>query len=359
MRRGLISWSHDEEPAGALEARLAAVQTAMREGGYDAFLIYTDFTRPSAVSRLSHFIPYWNRGVLVVLPDRPLALVCALSNRVSGWIRETSAVDDVICTQDLAGGTADKLQTGGVGNRARIGVVEIGSFPRGILEEIVTKTGGPAVQDVTGLFEKAMAAAPGPGALLVKHALASGEAAIRAARDTFSAIEQGSAAVAAAEQAARNAGAEEVLIAVAPDAANDPRLRRIEGRTAFGRSAFLRVSVAYKGYWHRIGTTLEPTNGSTSGHNHAETALRAAVRQQNGAPDPEGLAAAVADSSGAEVLAWSLEGAWGGLPLARLAGSGATPRGEATGLLSLTVRLALADGQWYGAHPLVAGRAAA
>lgn len=357
MRRGLLSWSRDEAPVESFNARLAAVQKAMGDDGCDALLIYSDFTRPSAVSRLCHFIPYWNRAVLVVTRDRPLALICALSNRGVGWIRETSTLEDVLCTQDLSGAVSAKLQDAGIGAGAKIGVVELDSFPRGVLEAVAGNTGVSA-SDATLLFEDAMASAPGVGPLLAQHAIETGEAALLAARQAFTSPDQGPAALAAAELAARNAGAEEVLIAVAPDAKRDTRLQRIDGTAAFGDEVFLRISVAYKGYWHRIGTTLHAGGAATEASQKAESALREASARNAGATDPQAIADRVARSFGAESCEWTLEGAWAGLPLARLAGSGQAPRAKANGLVSLTVRIKSANGQWYGACPIVTGKAA-
>ena len=62
MRRGLISWSHEEVPAPVLERRVARLQDRMRDAGLGAMLVYTSFARPSAVAWLTHFVPYWNLG---------------------------------------------------------------------------------------------------------------------------------------------------------------------------------------------------------------------------------------------------------------------------------------------------------
>lgn len=356
MRRGLLSWSREEEPAESFDARLAEVRKAMAQDGLEVLLVYTDFTRPSAVARLCHFIPYWNRAILVVTPHKPLALICALSNRGVGWIRETSTLEDVLCTGDLGGAVSAKLQDAGLGAGAKVGVVELDSFPRGVLEMVTEKT-GIASTDATTAFETAMAAAPGVGSLLVENAIKMGEVALAAARAAFTSPEQGPAALAAAELAARNAGAEEVLIAVAPDAAKDTRLQRIDGTAAFGDEVFLRISVAYKGYWHRIGTTLHANGAATEAAAKAEAAMRAASANA-GEVDAQALATAIAGSFGADTCEWALEGAWAGLPLALLASSEQSTEAKANGLVSLTVRIKSGNGQWYGACPLLIRQAA-
>ena len=92
MRRGLIGWSREEVPASALEWRVARLQERMRAAGLGAVLIYTSFARPSAVAWLTHFVPYWNEGLLVILPSGPPALLAAFSKRMQGWIRSVSHV---------------------------------------------------------------------------------------------------------------------------------------------------------------------------------------------------------------------------------------------------------------------------
>jgi Xaa-Pro aminopeptidase len=92
MRRGLLAWSEKEVPKAALDARVARVQAAMADAGLGALLLYTNFPRPSAVSWLTHFVPYWSQGVLVVLPEGAPTLFISLSKRVGGWIEETAHI---------------------------------------------------------------------------------------------------------------------------------------------------------------------------------------------------------------------------------------------------------------------------
>ena len=58
MRRGLLAWSEAEVPKPALDDRLARLQSAMAEARLDALVLYTNLTRPAAVSYFTHFIPY-------------------------------------------------------------------------------------------------------------------------------------------------------------------------------------------------------------------------------------------------------------------------------------------------------------
>ncbi|MEA3025517.1 MAG: hypothetical protein QOF91_802, partial [Alphaproteobacteria bacterium] len=45
-----MGWDAEELPVAALEARLARLRAAMAKAGLDAFVIYTNNTRPSAVA---------------------------------------------------------------------------------------------------------------------------------------------------------------------------------------------------------------------------------------------------------------------------------------------------------------------
>ena len=91
MRRGLISWSKDEVPAAALDARVRRVQQALGPAGLDVLLAYSSFPRPAAVSWLTHFVPYWNEALVAVLPEGAPTLFAAFSKRVHPWIREVGS----------------------------------------------------------------------------------------------------------------------------------------------------------------------------------------------------------------------------------------------------------------------------
>ena len=58
MRRGLMGWNAEELPVATLEARLARLRAGMAKSGMDAFVIYTNNTRPSAVAYVTGFTPY-------------------------------------------------------------------------------------------------------------------------------------------------------------------------------------------------------------------------------------------------------------------------------------------------------------
>jgi hypothetical protein len=246
MRRGLIGWDEGEVPAAALDARLARMQAAMKSDGLHAVLVYTNFPRPAAVSYLTHFVPYWSQSLLVVFPDGAPTLVSANTKRVAGWMAESSHLGEIECTGAIGPATAKLLKSRGV---RRLGIVEMAKLPGGIGVPLKSALDGVKLEDATALFAR------------IRHPADAAEIALsrRAARIADDALDAAVAKshptsatlIAAIEGAARESGAEEVIIDVAPDLSRDMRLARIEGESTLGRFA-VRVSIAYKGHWVRV-----------------------------------------------------------------------------------------------------------
>src|SRR3981189_291060 len=93
-----MEWNPQELPLEVLDARSARLRVRMKSAGLDAFIIYTNLVRPSAVTYLTGFTPYWSEGLLLLPMTGRLAFATALSNRVADWIRSTNPVSDVIST---------------------------------------------------------------------------------------------------------------------------------------------------------------------------------------------------------------------------------------------------------------------
>src|SRR4051794_5990800 len=122
MRRGLMGWDPAELPKSALDNRIARLQAAMKRARFDAFLLYTNLVRPSAVCWLTGFTPYWIESILLVPASGAPILATALSKRVSDWIGATSQVDEIINTPKP--GTAIGQRVAASGTR-RVGVLEL------------------------------------------------------------------------------------------------------------------------------------------------------------------------------------------------------------------------------------------
>jgi Creatinase/Prolidase N-terminal domain len=249
MRRGLIARSETELPDAAFDARLERVRSAMRE--LDALLVYTNHTRPAAVSWLTGFIPYWSEAILVVPRKGLPVLVVALTFRVKPWIERTSRVAAVVHAPRIGSEAARVI----VGEKvdATVGVVDFDHLPAGIADDL--REAGPrlAVSDASDLF--ALVRSPADPAEIMLTARASSIAA--AALSRIDPRDGAGAIVAAVEGDARRSGAEEVYVAMAPDLARNRRLLRVEGETALGRRFSVRASVAYKGSWVRRVVTVD------------------------------------------------------------------------------------------------------
>ena len=322
MRRGLISRSRTELPDAVFDARLERLRAAMRE--LDALLVYTNNTRPAAVSWLTGFIPYWSEAMLVVPRDGLPVLVVALTFRVKPWIERTSRVAEVIHAPRV-GIEAARLIAGR--KAAAVGVVDFDHLPLGIADDLGEAGPRLAMSDASDLF--AVVRAPADPAEIMLTARASSIAATALSR-----IEPRSGAneiVAAVEADARRNGAEEVYVAMAPDLAVDHRLLRVEGEPALGRRFSVRASVAYKGSWVRRVVTID-RDGTVS--DDAEAAFADAV------------ARLPSDCALSQFSAFLVEGHRIAQPLEPLIGSGvAAPRPPVAGaVVSVQARIE-ADGR--------------
>lgn len=248
MRRGLLSWDKEEAPVVALEARVARCQSAISDAGLGCLVVYTNFPRPSAVSWLTHFVPYWSQAVLLVFPDGMPMLVASLTPRVGPWIASVSHLGDITHTPDTGGGAA-RLIADRCSDGARVGVVELNGLPGGIAIPLAAGIGNSRLEDAGALFADLRDPADEVEIALSARAAEIASAALEAG---ITASADGSGAVnSAIESTARHAGAEDVLIHLAPDLAASSRLERIEGEAALGERFAVQASVAYKGHWVR------------------------------------------------------------------------------------------------------------
>jgi hypothetical protein len=226
----------------------------MTQARHDVLVLYSNNTRPAAVSWLTGFVPYWSEALLVLARDRPPLLVVALTYRVKSWIERTSRVADVIHAPRVGQEAARVIATAKAD--AIVAIPDLDGMPAGIVEDL--RAGGPRLilTDATAVFARLRGQAdPAEIALAAKAAWIAHCA---LAQPSGASLARGSvgAIIAAAEGEARRLGAEEVYIAAAPDLARDVRLRRIEGAASVGASFALRATVAYKGTWIRLVRTF-------------------------------------------------------------------------------------------------------
>jgi len=245
MRRGLISRSPVELPDAVLDARLDRLRAAMRDAKLDAFIVYTNNTRPAGVSWLAGFVPYWSEALLVVPRDGAPYLVAALTFRVKTWIERVSRLGDVLHHPRI--GLKAGQQIASAQKNAAVGIADYDGLPAGVAADL--REGGPdlTLSDATALFAKLRGKAdPAEIALATKAATIAHQALAAAQDGPLNAM------IAAAEREARLLGAEEIYLAAAPDLARGVRFVRIEGEAAAGKILALRATVAYKGVWVRL-----------------------------------------------------------------------------------------------------------
>ncbi len=307
MRRGLLSWSKTEIPRTVFDMRIAQTQAAMASDGLEALLIYTNHTRPAAVSWLTGFVPYWSECMLFLPRSGRPTLAAALSKRVHEWIAQTSWIEGIVGAPRL-GREIAKLC---VPNYAasRIGVLEYDALPTQISEDL-REAGVADVVDATTLFDRLRAHADGTEIALAGHAA-------RIARDALAKLPERpgdiAGAVAAVEGAARWGGAEEVYVAVATKLREYPAYYRAHGLgTKAGETFGVRLTVAYKGQWVRMSRIV-------SGDRHiADAVRRATERFADAAVRLPDLGSLMNASS------WLIEGTTRSLPLEPLAESWGT-----------------------------------
>jgi hypothetical protein len=284
MRRGLIAWSKDELPESVLETRVARAQEAMARAGVDALLVYTNHTRPAAVSWLTGFVPYWSEGALVLPREGRPRLVTALSKRVHDWIERTALLGEVVSAPRLGAGAARLIAD--AKPEAVVAVVELDGIPDRLIADLRANASGITIVDAETRL----------GVLHVQADAAERELALRSSAIAQRALDEVSldppadAIVAAVEYAARSAGAEEVYVAVAPDVDRDRRLIRLNAAgTVLGATFAVRASVAYKGVWTRVVRTFSRDSARAASFPQAVHRLAEAARHLSSAGAFAGL----------------------------------------------------------------------
>jgi hypothetical protein len=351
MRRGLMGWNPEELPKAALEARIARLREAMARDGLDAALFYTNLVRPSAVTWITGFTPYWSDAMLLVPKTGAPVFATALSKRVAGWIRSTNAMSEIVNTPKPGAAVGKRLAAAGC---KRAGVLEFDSLPAGLYDEIAGEAPDISLVDASAAFAGARRSIDAAERGLIERADALAVAALEEV-DAASARDAGTVA-GLVEKRARLGGAEEAYIAVAPDLAADRRLIRIARPLPLAGRFAVRASVAYKGSWVRRTRSFAADAAGAKAMAQGEAWLAGAVAGiVPGRLYGEQLAARSAP--GIELRSWMVESCVGSYPLQSVASSSA-PGKEAPAagsFLVLTAELAIGGVPWLGAAPAFVG----
>src|ERR1700742_5084794 len=146
MRRGLMGWNAEELPFATLEARLAKLRAAMAKADMDAFVIYTNNTRPAAITWLTGFTPYWSDALMLVGKTGAPVFATALSKRVSEWIRTTDPVSEIVNTPKPGTLMGERLAKDS--SVKRVGVLEYDTLPAGLADDMATAA--PSIEWIDG-----------------------------------------------------------------------------------------------------------------------------------------------------------------------------------------------------------------
>ena len=349
MRRGLLQWDPQELPLAALEARIARLRAAMTNAGLDAMILYTNLVRPSAVTWLTGFTPYWSESLLLVPRDGRLTFTTAMTNRVADWIRSTNPVSEVTSTPKPGALLGEMLAKDAT--IKRVGVLELDNLPSELSDHLATAS--PAVQwvDASAVFAAQRRQIDGTERQLIARADVLASTAL--AQPNLDQTPDAGTLSGLIEQHARLNGAEEAYIAVAPDFAADRKLVRVSKPLRLGARFAARASVAYKGSWVRRIRTFAKDDASATAEAWFSNFIRALVPGQ---PFGAQLAATITQLPGAAVSTWMAESCVGSYPLEVVASSNAGDNAFAEGqFVVVTVELSLNGAPWIGAAPMIVG----
>jgi len=336
----LISWSREEVPASVLEGRVARLQEKIRAAGLGAVLIYTSFARPSAVAWLTHFVPYWNEALLIVLPAGAPVLLAAFSKRMHGWIRSVSHLGELQSVTRL-GHAAAALLGERISADSAIGVVELDALPWRVAEPLLNSL-GQRLKDATALFSSIRQPAD---ATEIRLAQRAADMAVKALGTIPPGATRASQVLSEVERSARLDGAEEVLLRLAPDLASGTALRRFEGDLTLGQRYAVEISIAYKATWVRVARCFSADTPQSWRDAHRWTSDWATrITGVSAAPPP------------GDVTFWSLEASVGTQPFSVVA-SAIGPRGTVSAgtLACFSIKLQLPDGPWLSGGPVLIG----
>jgi hypothetical protein len=351
MRRGLMAWDPQELPEATLAERLARLRAVMQRDRLDAFLMYTNLVRPSAVNWLTGFTPYWSEGALLVLHDGAPIFATALSKRVAGWIRTTDPVSEIVNTPRPGKLLGERLAAAGC---RRVGVLELDALPTGLYDDVVGAAPSVELADASAAFAA------------IRRCIDDAERRLLVRADTLAAAALDQTGIADSEDAGivagqveqhvRLAGTEEAYIAVAPDLAADRRLIRIAKPAPLGNRFAVRASIAYKGAWVRRIRTFARNGAGRRAVERADAWLDETCRAIDPAKPLAGQIETRVDAlSGAALHSWMAEACIGSYPLQVVAASGspAVQQGASDSAV-LTLALAIDGGSWLGAAPIMA-----
>ncbi len=241
MKRGLITWDKSEIPTAAFERRVDGVRRVLRERDLQALVIYSDMWRSNEARFFSNFMPYFNRGLLILPCDFPPTLLCGLSPRVYGWIRSFTTVEDI----RPAGNFAKPLfDIAAERNWTRVGVLDVERLPHDIYTAI--RTGQLGLVDVEP--ETVLSPAEDETEIAVRQK-AGGIAAQILEEEIVNGVGLTDYVfVGNLERRLRRSGAEDLIVLVT----NGQTVPRPPTGTTLEENFSVSVAIEYRGHWVRL-----------------------------------------------------------------------------------------------------------
>ena len=312
MRRGLMDWNSQEVPAGLLAARVAEVARECHERDLDVLVLFANFTRPAAISALTHFVPFWSQALLGVTRSGRTVLAMAPTGRTVQWIRSTACVDEVLVGSDVGTALGGFLARECGGSAIRVGLACPQDMPQAVLDSLFATLSQGARVDATEWW-RPLAANFGPTPVVAQGANDMVLAGMQAVAGRPHA--HAHALVACLDSLCRSMGAEEVQVLVAPDLDQSAGLQRLEGMITLGRRIAVQLTLAYKGHWLRMTRSFERTGENFIEHPGSSRAAEVLAQAGRDARSPGEAAQAVAKATGSELADWWLESSVQGLGL--------------------------------------------
>jgi Xaa-Pro aminopeptidase len=323
----------------------------MARDGLDAYLIYTNLVRPSAVCWLTGFTPYWIESILLVPRSGPPTLATALSKRVADWIKTTAWLDEIINTPKPGTAIGQRLT-----DCKRVGVLEFDALPAGLYDDLTAAAPAAELVEASATFTGTRRVVDGAERGLIARADALAIAALD--QVDVAAAKDAGALAGLVERHARLAAAEEAYIAVAADLDADRRLTRVSGPVPLGGRFAVRASIAYKGAWvRRTRTFARDAAGKAVAARGAAWLEQMARSISAERPIATQVAAQVEKLSGARLESFLAESSVGTYPLEVVASTRAPGKDApmAGTFLVISVDMTIDGVPWLGAAPAFVG----
>lgn len=319
MRRGLMDWEACEVPAEQLKARVQQVAAECRAKGLVAMVFHANFTRPTDIAALTHFVPFWSQCLLAVSATGETLLSMATTGRTIQLIRKSSVLDHVTVGRPIGSLLSEWLATlPRAESIAQYGLVRPDDMPQSVLAQFHTGLPEFKTLDCSDWWQSFLDGLETPEILRMQ--------AQRLSRAAFEAIAQArhtdaNSVVAVADGTCRRMGAEEVSVLIDPSLADRLQLRRLEGDCPLGARVAVQVSVAYKGHWIRQSATFTHRAGTLVCVDACTSAEQSWGQLWSQHPTPDAVAQALAQQLQLPAVQWLLEAPERGLPLNTIADS--------------------------------------